>query len=584
MGKEPKKTVARKPRPTSRTLLRWDDDMDIQLLLSLQRACNRKGMKLPWDEAALFFGPTVTGGAVIQHLSKLRQKRIREDLPVPDALTRGGGGGTRGKSQKTTSGNTKAAQKTVTPNGDDDDEDFDVDKASDSEASFGEERNKRNKREAKSSAINTKSDVSDSEDEEYGKGAAPKTEKVNKNNKGKGKKQTSGSTKAKRIKAESSASPSVAAAERAAERNTRGKATQYKRGEADTVTESDAEEPRLAAGSSFLKLVGVNDNMEEETNGSDDSIQDTEKNLTSEDVSEDGKREVTVLKLCKSERSLAFLRQLGSSHIVDLSNSGTASLSSATSRSQSKSLGVDVNMTGNDFNPQYFGHETGYTNFGSGTDGSFGSVGNFNGFQPFQYSAPVHSLMPPTPLSGVPSGGFRSGPFGGDVGMDNGVAYSTAYYPTANVPAFSSPHTPTSSRGLNGLQEITFGEIESMGQTSYGASSHNIVGMGGVHFGGFGGIGTTGVGDFQPVSSANECSSADLAGTPTTSGHPFDWTTQNHSVMSSVPLDDDMSQFMDSAFNGDIGELGNLDANGLDNLFSEFETGPGGAVDAHEDV
>lgn len=555
--------------------------MDIQLLLSLQKACNRKGMKLPWDEAALHFGPTTTGSGVIQHLAKLRQKRISEGLPVPDALTRGRGrGANRGSSQKTTSEKAKTAQKNVLSNGEDDEEEFDVDKACDSEASFGEERNKRK---AKPSVIDADSEVSDNDDEEYGKEAATKTEKVNKNNKGKAKKRTSGGKKAKGIKAESSASPSVAAVER----KTRGKTTKHIRDQDDTVTESGADEPNLAAGSSFLKLVGVNDSIEEETNGSDVGIQDTEDNGTSEDVSQDGNRKVTVLKLGKSERSLALLRQLGSSHILDHSSCGTTPRSSfaGTSRSQSMNLGVDTTTGGNDFQPQYLGQETGYANFGPGADGSFGGVGNHGGFQPFPYSAPMHSLMPPTPMSGVRSGAFPSGSFGSEIGMDNGVAFSATYYPRANMPAFPSPHTPASGREFNGFQEATFGEHGNVSQTGYGASNYNVVGMGGVDLGSveFGGIGSTGVGGFHHVSSANEYSSADLAGPPTTSGHPFDWTAQNYSVLSSVQIDD-MSQFMDSTFNDDMGELGNLDTNGLDNLFSEFKTGSDGSVDADEYV
>ena len=555
--------------------------MDIQLLLSIQRECNRKGIKIPWDAVATMFGPNCTGGAVIQHLSKLRQKRVRENLPVPESLTRGGGGGTaRGKYQKTTPGNAKAAQKNVASNEEDDDEDFDVDKASDSEASFGEERNKR---EVKSRLIKADSEVSENDDDEYRNGAARKAGNVKKTTKRNSKKCTSVGKKAKGIKAESSASPSIAAIERAPGRKTRSKITQYTGDEDDTVTDSAADEPRLAAGSSFLKLIGLNDNIKDEINGSDVGIQNSEDNRKGQEMSDTESPRVTVLKLGKSEQSLAFLRQLGSSQIVEHSNSGINSHSpfAGISRSQSTSLGVDVNMVGNDFNPQYYGQEAGYANFGSRTDGSFGGVGNSSGFPPFPYSASMHSLMPLTPMSGVPSGAFPSGPFESDIGMNNGVAYSAGYTSRATVPAFSSPYTPGSGGAFSGFLDTTFGEYGNNGQTSYDSPSRNAVDMGDVNFNG---IGTTGVGLFQPVSIAGEYSSADLAGKPTTSGHAFDWTAQNHSVMSSMPIDDDMSQFMNSTFNDDMGEPEDLGDNILDNIFSDLESGSGGSVNAHGQV
>ncbi len=64
--------------------------MDKKLLLAVQWACNRKSIKIPWDMVGKEMGETITESAVIQHLAKLRQRMVDEDLPVPPPLTRGG--------------------------------------------------------------------------------------------------------------------------------------------------------------------------------------------------------------------------------------------------------------------------------------------------------------------------------------------------------------------------------------------------------------------------------------------------------------------------------------------------------------
>ena len=64
--------------------------MDKKLLLTIQWACAKKGIKLPWDVIGHEMGETITEGAVIQHLSKLRQRMVADELPVPPALSRGG--------------------------------------------------------------------------------------------------------------------------------------------------------------------------------------------------------------------------------------------------------------------------------------------------------------------------------------------------------------------------------------------------------------------------------------------------------------------------------------------------------------
>ncbi|KAL8921992.1 MAG: hypothetical protein Q9208_005446 [Pyrenodesmia sp. 3 TL-2023] len=90
---KPGKTTAgvqKSQRPSKRFLVRWNEDMDKKLLLTVQWACNKKGVKIPWDIVGKEMGETITESAVIQHLAKLRQRMVKDDLPVPPALTRGG--------------------------------------------------------------------------------------------------------------------------------------------------------------------------------------------------------------------------------------------------------------------------------------------------------------------------------------------------------------------------------------------------------------------------------------------------------------------------------------------------------------
>jgi hypothetical protein len=69
------------------------DDLDIQLLLTVQQACNSTGVKIPWDRVAATMGPKFSEGAIIQHLSKLRIRRENEGKNNPPSLRRSVGGG-----------------------------------------------------------------------------------------------------------------------------------------------------------------------------------------------------------------------------------------------------------------------------------------------------------------------------------------------------------------------------------------------------------------------------------------------------------------------------------------------------------
>ncbi|KAJ5618126.1 hypothetical protein N7537_003240 [Penicillium hordei] len=75
-----------------RTLVRWDVDTDIRLLLAIQYACNKLGFKIPWKDVAEAMGTKFTEGAIVQHLSKLRTKREEQDKPNPPPLKRAGNG------------------------------------------------------------------------------------------------------------------------------------------------------------------------------------------------------------------------------------------------------------------------------------------------------------------------------------------------------------------------------------------------------------------------------------------------------------------------------------------------------------
>ena len=67
------------------------DDMDKKLLLTIQSVCNTQGVALPWDAIGAVMGDKISGGAVIQHLAKLRSRMVAQGLSVPPPLRRGGG-------------------------------------------------------------------------------------------------------------------------------------------------------------------------------------------------------------------------------------------------------------------------------------------------------------------------------------------------------------------------------------------------------------------------------------------------------------------------------------------------------------
>ncbi|PYH96073.1 hypothetical protein BO71DRAFT_301510, partial [Aspergillus ellipticus CBS 707.79] len=88
-------------RPTKRTLVRWDENLNELLLLTVQSVCNANSIKIPWMNVAQTMGHNVTEGAIVQHLAKLRSRRVASNKAVPPPLRRGGVGAVCGSTQET---------------------------------------------------------------------------------------------------------------------------------------------------------------------------------------------------------------------------------------------------------------------------------------------------------------------------------------------------------------------------------------------------------------------------------------------------------------------------------------------------
>ncbi|KAJ5130339.1 uncharacterized protein N7515_006378 [Penicillium bovifimosum] len=80
---------AQRSSRSNRKLVRWDTDIDIQLMLAIHCACNEKGTKIPWKKVAEELGPEFTEGAIVQHLGELRNEREELNKPVPTMPKRG---------------------------------------------------------------------------------------------------------------------------------------------------------------------------------------------------------------------------------------------------------------------------------------------------------------------------------------------------------------------------------------------------------------------------------------------------------------------------------------------------------------
>ncbi len=132
--------------------------MDNQLLLTIQYVCNAENVKIPWNKVGAVMGQKISGGAVVQHLAKLRTRMVNAKVEVPPSLRRGGGtvastGSSGGRSQTTPSKTSRLALKKgqadiAVDNEEEDENDYDVDEASDPEGDFEQAHSKRPKRDS----------------------------------------------------------------------------------------------------------------------------------------------------------------------------------------------------------------------------------------------------------------------------------------------------------------------------------------------------------------------------------------------------------------------------------------------------
>ncbi|PWY68658.1 hypothetical protein BO70DRAFT_151964 [Aspergillus heteromorphus CBS 117.55] len=69
-------------------------------MLTVQSVCNTNSIKIPWAEVATTMGHNVSEGAIVQHLAKLRSRRVAANKAVPPPLRRGGVGAVCKSSQE----------------------------------------------------------------------------------------------------------------------------------------------------------------------------------------------------------------------------------------------------------------------------------------------------------------------------------------------------------------------------------------------------------------------------------------------------------------------------------------------------
>lgn len=125
----------------------------------MQSVCSDKGVKLPWDDIGATMEEHVSGGAIIQHISKLRQRLEAMGKNVPPPPRRGGGYGNSSSKGRNVGFDTPATRTPTAPKrmrasanvsskimgSDTGEEEIDVDGASDSEEEFGSRKSKADK-------------------------------------------------------------------------------------------------------------------------------------------------------------------------------------------------------------------------------------------------------------------------------------------------------------------------------------------------------------------------------------------------------------------------------------------------------
>ncbi|MCJ1387206.1 hypothetical protein MMC18_000046 [Xylographa bjoerkii] len=453
------------------------EDMDIQMLLTLQKICNQKAIKLPWDEVGAQLGGTITGGAIIQHLAKIRARRVEQGLPVPEPLKRGSGGsislssgavndasgarkGRRGKRTTSLSINTS---------NEDDEEEFDVDKASDPEASFGEVRKKRVKREIED----------ENDDDEYGMLKKPKGGQSNKNSKAAKRIKTDfAETTKQNLREESSPEASSVTDTERAGRRTSVNYARLHNGESEYDTDDEINEPHVAAGSSFLRLEGVppighkkeSVNMHDEVEFAQNDEDAAEYvGEASEDASMSPEQDnvdsnnITVLRLGKSDRSLDFLKALDSSYpspaplgyVTSAVGRNVGYLPPNVSRRASMDFGINSisrAMTNESFDPQYFPSGNGM-NFRIGHHSQYNTgpyPNTFLGSSSAPYNSAMPGFMPLTPVTGQGFTGLPEEFFGNNI---ENLHYHNSYGSGRSVQSITAPQTPVIGGGFSGQTE-----------------------------------------------------------------------------------------------------------------------------------
>ena len=295
------------------------DEMDKKLLLTIQSVCNSESVKIPWEKVANVMGSGISDGAVIQHLAKLRQRMITQNLSVPPPLRRGSGsaflttatGGLALNPKSNRKAKATAAVVTSTDKGNSEEEGSNDDNGS----TYGEHSSKAKKKVSKREK-DVKDRLSKFKTEE-----ADKEDKMALLNPGSKRKRNS-----------------VAPITGCKKRNLRGTGTGNKQAvspisgdssdEADQCSndnehyksESDSQveldDRRVAAGASFLKLASTDEEWEARAKGleteDDEATTDRYEEDTKESCAADGRQEVSsmvvVLSVGYSNRAKSLLK------------------------------------------------------------------------------------------------------------------------------------------------------------------------------------------------------------------------------------------------------------------------------------
>ena len=92
------------------------EQLDQRALLAVQHACSQDGIKIPWAKVGQLLGSSITEGALVQHLAKLRNKLDEDGVQVVPSLKRGGkAANSKGGNNKTVTNNGAVAKRTYKP-------------------------------------------------------------------------------------------------------------------------------------------------------------------------------------------------------------------------------------------------------------------------------------------------------------------------------------------------------------------------------------------------------------------------------------------------------------------------------------